>query len=164
MRAIPQSGTKPETLVRSALRTLGLRVRNNVRGLPGSPDVANKSRRFAVFVHGCFWHGHPGCSRYTVPKTNRRQWQKKVLDNRARDRRKERELRTLGFRVVVVWECETDDDAALFTLLRVCLRDYLATGGAEQVTETETEWKSEAPLADTAQRIARKRKPARLPR
>lgn len=105
--------TKPELLVRALVRELGLRYRISNRDLPGSPDLANRRRRWAVFVHGCYWHHHEGCSRATVPKQNREFWLEKFRDNRARDARKEAELRELGYRVVVVWECEARDPAAL---------------------------------------------------
>ena len=107
MRAVRRAGTQPEALVAVALSTVGIRFRRNVKTLPGSPDFANRSMRLAIFVHGCYWHSHRGCARATVPKRNRRFWIAKFAANQARDVRKVRALRKLGFRVLTIWECET---------------------------------------------------------
>jgi DNA mismatch endonuclease, patch repair protein len=107
MARIRQRDTRPELVVRARLRQLGIHYRCNYSGLPGSPDIANKSKRWAVFVHGCFWHGHIGCSKATVPKRNRSFWLEKIRTNRRRDRRNENALRKVGFAVLVIWECET---------------------------------------------------------
>jgi DNA mismatch endonuclease (patch repair protein) len=112
-----QKGTAPERRVGSVLRELGLVMRKNVASLPGKPDFANQKRALAIFVHGCFWHRHPGCSRTTVPKSNTWWWLEKFRNNVARDRRKEEELRRLGLEVLVVWECETLDRSYLLRLL-----------------------------------------------
>jgi len=94
-------------------RELGLAYRRNVRSLPGSPDLANKSRRWAIFVNGCFWHHHKGCKKATVPKSNRDFWLAKLADNRRRDARKIRDLRAAGYRVLLVWACELGNEATL---------------------------------------------------
>jgi len=112
MRRVRQVRTKPEEEVGSELRDLGICFRRNVRTLPGSPDFANKSQKWAIFVNGCFWHRHPGCERTTTPKQNRTFWRAKFTANIARDKAKTRLLRSLGFRVVVVWECQTVFDRA----------------------------------------------------
>ncbi len=96
----------PERLVRSFLSSAGLRFRTKNRDLPGSPDVANRSKKWAVFVHGCYWHHHAGCRRATVPTRNRAFWLSKFRDNRRRDRRVVSQLEAAGFTVAVVWECE----------------------------------------------------------
>lgn len=106
MARIRQKGTRIEAVVASALRDLGLYYRKNVRRLPGTPDFANRSKRWAVFVHGCFWHHHSGCRKATVPKSNRAFWLNKFEDNKRRDARSIRRLRRDGYRVVVVWECQ----------------------------------------------------------
>lgn len=116
-----QKHTAPEVAVRRALFRLGHRFRIENRDLPGSPDAANRSRRWAVFVHGCFWHAHRGCSRATMPKRNRAWWEDKFHDNRARDRRVAAALRRDGYRVVIVWECETRDERTLEKRLRAAL-------------------------------------------
>lgn len=105
-----QKNTKPEIWVRAMLTELGHRYRLQNRDLPGSPDVANRSKRWAVFVHGCYWHHHEGCSRATIPKRNREFWVEKFMANRARDERVVEELEADGFTVVTVWECELKHD------------------------------------------------------
>jgi len=124
MARIRQKGTRIEAAVASALRDLGLHYRKNVRKLPGSPDFANKSKRWAVFVHGCFWHHHRGCHRATVPKSNRRFWLNKFRDNKRRDARSVRLLRREGYRVVVVWECQVHQ-------IRGKLTKILEAGGVD---------------------------------
>ena len=118
MAAVRQRGTAPERVVRRLLTALGVRYRLNVRMLPGTPDIVNQRRRLVVFVHGCFWHRHPGCSRATTPRRNRRFWTEKFVANIQRDRRSLMALRRLGFSVVIVWECETRDEARLVARLR----------------------------------------------
>lgn len=108
MSRIRQKGTKIETIVASELRDLGAHYRKNVRTLPGSPDFANRSKRWAVFVNGCFWHHHKGCLRATVPKSNRKFWIAKFLDNRRRDVRCAARLRREGYLVIIIWECQKD--------------------------------------------------------
>lgn len=103
---VRQKGTAAELAVGRALRGLGVSYRKNVRGLPGSPDFANRRRRWAVFVQGCFWHRHTGCRRATVPKANRAFWEAKFARNRARDATAVKALRRMGFRVALIWECE----------------------------------------------------------
>ena len=112
MRAVGQGGTAAERAVQAMLRELGARYRLNHPGLPGRPDFANRARGWAIFVHGCFWHGHRDCRKTKggasgrVPATNAKWWSKKIEANRERDARKERSLRDLGVRVLTVWECE----------------------------------------------------------
>jgi DNA mismatch endonuclease Vsr len=113
MARVRQKGTAAELIVASWLRSLGASYRLNVRELAGSPDFANRTRKWAIFVHGCFWHRHARCKRTTTPKSNKEFWRKKFADNRRRDARVVRELRRQGFRVVIVWECEVDDDVAV---------------------------------------------------
>lgn len=109
MSRIGKTRTGPELKVAALLSEIGVRFRFGGSGLPGSPDLANKSRKWAIFVHGCFWHGHPGCAAARLPKRNHALWLLKVRDNRKRDRRKLRELGDLGFRTFVVWGCELRD-------------------------------------------------------
>jgi DNA mismatch endonuclease, patch repair protein len=106
MARVRQKATQPELLVGKALRALGHRYRSKNRDLPGSPDFANRKARWAVFVHGCFWHRH-GCSATTTPGRNREFWQAKFERNVARDQQAVEALRARGFRVLVIWECET---------------------------------------------------------
>jgi DNA mismatch endonuclease (patch repair protein) len=115
---IRQKDTAAEQAVRRLLHKLGLRFRIRNRDLPGAPDLANRTRLWAVFVHGCFWHAHAGCYRATVPKRNRAFWLGKFSANRARDARALRALRGLGYRVLVVWECELEAPSKLEARLR----------------------------------------------
>lgn len=117
MARIRQRGTAPERAVAKAMRDIGLAYRKNVRGLPGSPDFANRRRRWALFVQGCYWHHHR-CPRGTTPARNRAFWLEKFAINRARDARAIRALRKMGFRVVVIWECQSRDPIALAKRLR----------------------------------------------
>lgn len=109
MRRVRQTGTKAEDDVAAILRQSGLRFRRNVKSLPGSPDFANKTNQWAIFVHGCFWHRHAGCRRTTTPTRNRDFWLAKFAANVNRDRIKARLLRAMGFKVLTIWECETSD-------------------------------------------------------
>lgn len=113
MRRVRGRDTKPEMIVRRALTRLGARYRLHRKDLPGSPDVAMPGRRLAVFVHGCFWHGHDCPRGARTPKQNRDYWLAKVARNRARDAKTCAELEALGWRVETVWECELKDAAAL---------------------------------------------------
>jgi DNA mismatch endonuclease (patch repair protein) len=106
MAAVRHFDTPPELAVRSLLHRAGLRFRVHVNSLPGRPDIANRRQRWAVFVHGCFWHAHDGCGRATVPKRNRGFWMDKFRRNRERDRRAVAALRRLGYVVLTVWECD----------------------------------------------------------
>ncbi len=106
---VRQRDTKPELARRRVLHRLGVRYRLSNRDLPGSPDGANRKKKWVVFAHGRFWHRHTGCHRATTPKQNRKFWLKKFDDNPARDGRVIRSLRRLGYRtiVIVIWACET---------------------------------------------------------
>lgn len=107
MSGIRRSDTTPELLVRSALHKAGFRFRlSSGASLPGRPDVVLPKYRMAVFVHGCFWHRHEGCRLAYTPKSNRPFWRRKLRENVERDARKARELRHMGWRRVVVWECD----------------------------------------------------------
>jgi DNA mismatch endonuclease (patch repair protein) len=110
---VRQSGTAAEEAVAAMLRQLGVRAGRSKTRLPGSPDFVNVSRGWCIFVHGCFWHAHPGCRRATVPKRNRAFWEQKFADNRRRDARVLRAARALGFRALVLWECEVEDSPGL---------------------------------------------------
>lgn len=107
MAAIKGSDTKPERIVRSIAHRLGYRFRLHRRDLPGTPDLVFPGRRKVVFVHGCFWHQHPGCRFATRPATRPAFWAAKLDGNRERDIRVRDELERLGWRVLVIWECET---------------------------------------------------------
>ena len=106
MGRVRRHGTTPELVARSVVSSLGVRYTLKNRDLPGSPDLANRTRRFAIFINGCFWHRHPGCSRATVPKRNRRFWQAKFSRNVERDAKVVAALKKIDFRVAVIWECQ----------------------------------------------------------
>jgi DNA mismatch endonuclease Vsr len=108
MKRVRQSDTPLEIAVRRILHSLGGRYRVNVKGLPGTPDIANRARRRAIFVHGCFWHNHDACSRGRIPKRNRRFWNAKLTANRQRDDLKLEQLRGRGYEVMVIWECDLE--------------------------------------------------------
>lgn len=106
MASIRSKRTGPEERVAELLRQLGVRYRRNVKGLAGTPDFVVGKQRVVIFVHGCFWHGHEGCPRATIPATNTEFWQVKITGNKRRDRRIARELRREGWHVITVWECK----------------------------------------------------------
>lgn len=112
MKRVRQRNTAPEKRVRSLLHKLGYRFRLHRKDLPGTPDIVLPSRRLAIFVHGCFWHGHD-CRRGRAPTSNLEYWGPKLESNRERDSRKEAALVAAGWRVAVVWQCELDDEPAL---------------------------------------------------
>jgi G:T-mismatch repair DNA endonuclease (very short patch repair protein) len=103
-----------------------------VKGLPGSQDIANKRRRWAIFVHGCFWHHHARRKLATVPKTNRAFWIEKLNANRRRDERKARTLRRKGFHVLTVWQCQTTPVPLVPVPSRTLASGVLVPGEAEQ--------------------------------
>jgi DNA mismatch endonuclease (patch repair protein) len=109
MSRIRGADTSPELALRRALRKVGIGYRIHAKGLPGRPDVAFMKARLAVFVHGCFWHRHPGCRRATTPRSNNSFWVEKFAANTSRDRRSIQALHACGWDVGVIWECETED-------------------------------------------------------
>ena len=113
MARVKGRDTGPERAVRSLLWSAGYRYRLNRRDLPGTPDIVLPGRRAAVFVHGCFWHGHDCPRGARQPKANAEYWRAKIARNVARDARNQADLTALGWRPLVVWECETRDRAAL---------------------------------------------------
>ena len=113
MRQVKGKGTTPELKVRKALTALGARYRLNRKDLPGSPDIVMPGPRLAIFVHGCFWHGHDCARGSRVPKTNRDYWLGKVARNKARDLAAVEALAAQGWRVETIWECDLKDDAGL---------------------------------------------------
>jgi DNA mismatch endonuclease (patch repair protein) len=113
MRQVKGRNTTPELAVRKALTRLGARYRLHRADLPGKPDIVLPGRKLALFVHGCFWHGHDCARGARVPKQNRDYWVAKVDRNRARDAKAREALAALGWRVETVWECELKDAGAL---------------------------------------------------
>jgi DNA mismatch endonuclease (patch repair protein) len=108
MRRITSKNTSPEMAVRQMLFRLGYRYRLHRRDLPGKPDIVFGGRRKLIFVHGCFWHAH-SCHKAHQPKTNEAYWSPKLKRNQERDARHHQELRTAGWNVLTIWECQLKD-------------------------------------------------------
>ncbi|MGN6227492.1 MAG: very short patch repair endonuclease [Dyella sp.] len=108
MRAVRGKDTRPERLVRSAAHRLGLRFRLHDPRLPGRPDMVLRRWKTVIFINGCYWHRHRGCRKATTPKSNVEFWEAKFAGNQKRDQRNYRQLAKLGWRVVVLWQCEVE--------------------------------------------------------
>lgn len=131
MAAIRGRDTTPERRVRSLLHRLGYRFRLHRRDLPGTPDIVLPRHQTVVFVHGCFWHRHPGCRYTTTPRTRRAFWEAKFSQNVERDGRQQAELQAAGWSVIVVWECEIRDIETLAArLLTIASRGSLPAADA----------------------------------
>lgn len=124
MARVRSKDSKPELVVRRLAHRMGYRFRLHRRDLPGTPDLVFPRFRKVVFVHGCFWHRHRGCTRTTNPKTRKAFWSHKFKQNVRRDRIKERQLKALGWDVLVIWECETFDDCKVSGRLNAFLSDH----------------------------------------
>src|SRR3990167_6864482 len=124
MSRIRSRDTIPEKTVRSVLRRLRYRIQLHAKDLPGRPDIVLPRRKTVVFVHGCFWHRHSRCRFAYSPKTRRTFWLRKLTENRNRDARARRHLRKLGWKVITVWECQTDD----MKTLTIRLKRLLSSG------------------------------------
>jgi len=121
MRQIRSKNTKPEMLLRSLLHKAGYRFRLHRRDLPGKPDIVFPGRRKVIFVHGCFWHQHPGCREGRLPGTRQDYWRPKLERNVERDAATIEQLRALGWQVLTVWECETGNAEPVKDRLRAFL-------------------------------------------
>lgn len=106
MSCIKGKNTRPEEIVRKYLFSQGFRYRKNDKRLPGTPDIVLPKYKTVIFVNGCFWHGHKNCKCFVVPKTNTDFWVNKIEANKQRDCRKIDELQELGWKVIIVWECQ----------------------------------------------------------
>ncbi len=126
--------TKPERIVRRALFAAGFRFRLHRRDLPGVPDVVLPGRRVAIFVHGCFWHLHTGCSYSKMPATRVKFWREKLSKNVERDRLAVAALRRANWRVLIVWECATREPDAIVRLSHAL---FAWINGREEVGEIE---------------------------
>jgi len=121
MSRVRGSNTLPERLVEKFLRHYRIHFRRHDRRLPGTPDIIVPQSHVAVFVNGCFWHGHRGCRRSRLPSTRRKFWADKIQANRKRDERVRRALRRKGWKVLTVWECRASSDADLSRVLGTAL-------------------------------------------
>ncbi|MDE2849334.1 MAG: very short patch repair endonuclease [Acidobacteriota bacterium] len=122
MSRIRSEGTKPEIAVRRLTHSLGYRYRLHRKDLPGTPDLVFPSRRKVIFVHGCFWHQHRDCDHMHVPQSNRDYWLPKLRRNAERDSKHERRLAELGWKTLVLWECEVSQGGEA---LGERIRDFL---------------------------------------
>lgn len=111
MAKIRSRNTIPELRVRQICHHMGYRFRLHTSALPGSPDLVFRRREAVIFVHGCFWHSHEGCDLWRIPKSRLDYWLPKLARTKVRDRRNARRLRTLGWRVMVIWECQLQNKA-----------------------------------------------------
>jgi DNA mismatch endonuclease (patch repair protein) len=118
MSRVKSKNTVPEIVVRRAAHELGLRFRLHRGDLPGKPDLVFPRWRVAIFVNGCFWHSHEGCNRARLPRSNSAYWKGKLLRNVERDHESFQSLRRAGWRVIVIWECESKRPAQLKAKLR----------------------------------------------
>lgn len=125
MSRIRGKDTKPEEITRKYLFSLGFRYRKNVSSLPGKPDIVLPKYKACIFVNGCFWHMHEGCKYFVWPKSNAEFWKAKIEKNVERDRLVQAELKRLGWRVFVIWECSLRKEKAERTLndLALLLRE-----------------------------------------
>jgi DNA mismatch endonuclease (patch repair protein) len=123
MARVKGADTRPEMIVRSMAHRMGFRFRLHVRDLPGRPDLVFPRHKKIIFVHGCFWHGHDGCRRSARPTTNTEFWNRKLSGNVERDKRNREALIEAGWKVLVVWECETRDRERLKAILIDFLQD-----------------------------------------
>ena len=129
MAKVRGKNTRPEMLVRKLLHKHGYRYRLHRQDLPGWPDIVFPSRRAVVFVHGCFWHRHPGCVKTTMPTARHAFWREKFRTNVERDRRVLSELSQAGWKTMVVWECETSRPPRLLKRLQHFLeREFRSRG------------------------------------
>lgn len=121
MSQIRSKDTKPELIVRRHLFSKGFRFRTCQKNLPGTPDIVLRKYHTAIFIHGCFWHGHEGCKLSRLPKTRVEYWQNKIERNRVRDAESREKLRELGWRTMVIWECQLKKSVRESTLENIVL-------------------------------------------
>lgn len=115
MARIKSKNTVPEIFVRKIIFRLGFRYRIHQRRLPGNPDIAFASKKKVIFVHGCFWHSHKNCKKSTSPKSNTAYWIQKLKENTARDLYVKKQYKSMGWSLLVIWECQLDDPQRLET-------------------------------------------------
>ena len=134
MSRIGGKDTKPELAVRRYLHARGLRYRLHSKSLPGKPDIVFPSRRIALFVHGCFWHGHDGCKRATIPATRSEFWQDKIGATKARDLNAVAMLEDAGWTVLVLWQCQINEAALQAVYDEVSAAEARSRGAARSAT------------------------------
>ena len=124
MSRIKSKGTKPEILVRKYLFNKGYRYRLNVRKLPGTPDIVLPKYMTAIFIHGCFWHGHENCKYFVGPETRKEWWLNKIARNKELDVKNSAKLKTMGWNVLTIFECELKKDIRDVTLNGITTNIY----------------------------------------
>ena len=131
MAAIKSKGTSPEIMVRKFLFARGFRYRLNHPRLPGHPDIVLRKYRTVIFVNGCFWHGHNYCQSFKMPKTNTDFWEKKIRRNKQRDIEEQRQIASMGWHCITIWECQLKPhcrqqtlESLVQTLYRIYLQDH----------------------------------------
>ena len=123
MRGVRSSNTEPEIRIRKLLHSLGYRFRLYRSDLPGKPDIVLSKYKSVIFIHGCFWHHHNGCKKSVLPKSNRKFWKDKIFDNVKRDNRLKSELENLGWKVLVLWECEVNQHILIKSRIKEFLKE-----------------------------------------
>jgi DNA mismatch endonuclease (patch repair protein) len=121
MARVGNRNTKPELLVRRLLHSIGYRFRLHRADLPGTPDIVLPRHKTVIFVHGCFWHGHRGCTRAKRPSSNQEFWNRKINANIRRDRQNRIALRKLGWHVLIIWQCGLKETDSVLRAIRTAL-------------------------------------------
>ena len=149
MSRIHSRSTKPELKVRQWLWRHGYRYRLNVKSVPGKPDIVMRRYRTAIFVNGCFWHGHEGCDKFKMPQTNVEFWQHKINRNRERDQQNYQVLHDNGWQVIIVWECQLTPKRIEETMLRVelLLNEHFLALHQPKVVPYESQEETYMPMA-----------------
>ena len=149
MSHIRSKNTKPEILVRKWLWQHGIRYRLNVKDIPGRPDIVLRKHRTVIFINGCFWHGHDGCSKFRMPKSNVEFWENKIRTNKARDEKNHRILRDTGWNVIVIWECQLKPTVIEETMSEV-VKSLRHIGEGNKRDEVRTHPSQETPWYDAS--------------
>ena len=151
MSRIKGRDTKPEMIVRRYLHSRGYRYRVNVRRLPGTPDIVLRKYKTAIFINGCFWHGHEGCRYHVPPKSNSQFWQQKIERNKQRDIEKRIQLRHLGWHTIIIWECQLKPKqyyTTLQALEETLNKIFLLNNGAKVIADYSNEEESTGMVAE----------------
>ncbi len=133
MSRIKARDTKPELFVRSLLHKLGFRFRLNYNKVPGKPDIAFPKEKKAIFINGCFWHGHKGCDRASCPRTNKTFWNNKIKINILRDKKVIKELNNIGWKVLTLWQCEIKSTKKLDKRLKSFMKKDIRMGARDKI-------------------------------
>ncbi len=137
MSKIRSKDTKPEMFLRKALFAKGFRYRLYDKKLPGKPDIVLPKYKTVIFIHGCFWHGHQGCKRGHIPKSNIDYWLNKINSNRERDNSNTNQLVSLGWNVIVVWECEIKTVKKLESIVNKIFEVFMESSIHKRMTQHE---------------------------